>query len=171
VLKSTQADLLAGCGRIAEDVVRSPALLGRPAALCRRLGLCQASCSTGSSSTPGSAAGSNASQGEQSAQLPSGCVVRVWLLPGLGLGLLCCCSHYACCCCVVHSDAIDMCSPTGLASGSSAAQQQHRTIDRAAASEGSVCLSSADCPSSMDCDTFTRSECWSTCDAETGMDT
>jgi hypothetical protein len=46
-----------------------------------------------------------------------------------------------------------------------------RIINRTQAREGSVCLSSADCPSGMDCDTFTHSHCWPKCDKSTGMDT
>jgi hypothetical protein len=31
-------------------------------------------------------------------------------------------------------------------------------------------LSSADCPSGMDCDTFSAATCWPKCDPATGMD-
>jgi len=142
VLRASQEELLAGCSRVAEDVVRSPALLSRPAALCKRLGLCHTNClvdgtSNSSATNPQPASG---------AQNPSSGTPLTRLEP---------------------KDSVDLCSPTGLASG----MEQQKSIDRSKAREGSACLSTADCPSGMDCDTFSHSVCWPKCDKKTGMDT
>lgn len=138
ILRASQDDLMAGCTRVAEDVVRSPALLSRPAALCKRLAICHSNCLVDgtSSSSSNSNVPTSGSAGSKPAPVPA-------------------------------KDAVFMCSPTGLLSG---VAKVERAIDPATAKEGSMCLSSADCPSGMDCDTFSAATCWPKCDPATGMD-